>query len=120
MKKKALKNEEVSGVPASLAAKRPGPKVKQTKAKRYVRVDHPLEGEIIASQTYSFRISASPTERVEVSIDDRDWLPCRLSVGYWWYDWSDFGAGHHSLLARIPSEGKRHLTSKARQFAVHA
>jgi hypothetical protein len=120
MKKKTPKKEKVSGAPASPAEKPSSPKVKQNKAKRYVRVDYPIEGETITSQTYSFRISASPTERVEVSIDDRGWLPCRLSVGYWWYDWSDFGAGPHSLLARILSEGKRHRTSKPRQFAVLA
>ena len=54
----------------------------------------------------------------EISIDDEEWLPCRQSVGYWWYDWSHFTVGHHSLQARIPSAGTRELKSKPRQFTV--
>jgi hypothetical protein len=118
MKKKSPKTEAVSRAPDSPAAGPPHPKVKQSGQKRYVRIDYPMEGELVTSRTYSFRISASPTDRVEVSIDDQEWLPCRMSVGYWWYDWSVFGQGPHSLLARIPSESRRNLTSKPRQFAV--
>jgi len=119
MKKRNPKSEEVSHAAASSTAKPPRRKAKPNKQKRYVLVDYPMEGDMITSQIYSFRISASPTERVEISIDDREWLPCRHSVGYWWYDWSGFSAGPHSLLARIPSSvGKRNLESKPRQFTV--
>jgi hypothetical protein len=118
MKKRIPKGGKVPRSPASPSAKPPSQKVKQIRERRFVRVDYPTEGETITSQTYSFRISASQTDRVEVSIDHREWSPCRPSVGYWWYDWSDFGAGPHSLLARILSEGKRNLKSKPREFTV--
>ena len=119
MKKRNPKSGEVSQATASSTAKSPRRKAKPNKQKRYVLVDYPMEGEVITGQIYSFRISASPTERVEISIDDQEWLPCRHSVGYWWYDWSGFSAGPHSLLARISSSaGKRNLASKPRQFTV--
>jgi hypothetical protein len=118
MKKRNPKREEIPQAPVTPALKTPRRKVKPAQQKRYVQVDYPMEGEMIASQTYSFRISASPTERVEISIDNQEWLPCRLSVGYWWHEWCHFSAGPHSLRARIPSAGNRDLKSKPRQFTV--
>jgi hypothetical protein len=118
MKKRNPKREEAPQAPVLTPAKPPRRKVTPAKQKRYVQVDYPMEGEMIASHTYTFRISASPTERVEISIDDEEWHPCRQSVGYWWYDWSHFTVGLHSLQARIPSAGTRELKSKPRQFSV--
>jgi hypothetical protein len=118
MKKRNPKKEENLKDPIAAAPKPTKRKVKPPKQKRYVQVDYPMEGETIASHTYAFRISASPTERVEISIDDEEWVPCRQSVGYWWYDWFHFSAGPHSLRARIPSGGTRDLKSKRRQFTV--
>lgn len=118
MKKRIPKKEEAPQAPVLTPAKPPRRKVTPAKQKRYVQVDYPMEGEMIASHTYTFRISASPTERVEISIDDEEWHPCRQSVGYWWYDWSHFTVGLHSSQARIPSAGTRELKSKPRQFSV--
>ena len=118
MKKRNPKREEASQAPVLTTLKSPRRKVTPAKQKRYVQVDYPMEGEMIASHFYSFRISASPTERVEISIDDEEWLPCRQSVGYWWYDWSHLTVGLHSLQARILSAGTRELKSKPRQFTV--
>jgi hypothetical protein len=118
MKKRNPKREEARQAPVLTAAKPPRRKLKSIKQKRYVQVDYPMEGEMISYRTYTFRISANPTERVEISIDGEEWLPCRQSVGYWWYDWCHFSAGLHSLQARIPSAGIRELKSKPRQFTV--
>ena len=113
---KKTENLQASTSPASKARKRA---VKPAQQRRYVQVDYPMEGEVIGHRAYTFRVSASPAERVEICIDDQEWLPCRPSVGYWWYDWRHFGTGPHSLRARILSGGKRDLKSKPRQFAVH-
>ncbi len=118
MKKRNPKKEKIPQAPVPAVGKPPRRKPKQTNQKRYVLVDYPVDGETITGHTYSFRMSASPTERVEISIDGQEWLLCRQSVGYWWFDWSDFTAGAHSLQARIPSAGNRKLKSKPRQFTV--
>jgi len=90
----------------------------KTAPNRQVVIDFPVEGEIVTSPAYACRIGVSPTDRVEVSIDGKEWLPCRESVGYWWYDWSGYNAGPHTLQARIPSTGKRFIKSSLRQFTV--
>ncbi|MBK8576141.1 MAG: hypothetical protein IPN90_10880 [Elusimicrobia bacterium] len=85
----------------------------------YVGVDFPQVGEILTSGQYSIRVSTSATEGVEISIDGKEWEPCRESVGFWWFDWSGFGAGVHTVVARI-LVGKRFMKSKPRSFtAIH-
>jgi hypothetical protein len=84
---------------------------------QYVSVDYPQVGEILTSGEYAIRISTSATEGVDISIDGKEWQPCRESVGFWWYDWSGFGAGVHTVVARI-SVGKRTLKSKPRSFTA--
>ncbi len=85
--------------------------------KNYVGVDFPQVGEILTSPHYVVRISTSATEGVSVSIDGKEWQPCRESVGFWWYDWSGFSAGVHTVVARI-SVGKRIMKSKPRTFTA--
>ena len=118
MKKRNPKKTEGLQATISPAPKAPKQKAKSARPRRYVRVDYPMEGENIMSEFYTFRISASPTDRVEISIDHGEWLPCRPSVGYWWFDWSHFSAGPHSLQARIPPEGSRDLKSRPHQFTA--
>lgn len=84
---------------------------------QYVGVDYPQVGEILTSPQYSIRISTSATEGVDISIDGKEWQPCRESVGFWWHDWSGFGAGVHTVVARI-AVGKRYLKSKPRSFTA--
>jgi hypothetical protein len=99
------------GRPPAAAARAP-------KAPRQtVTVDFPLEREIVTSAEYTVRISTTAVQGVEVSIDGKEWRPARESVGFWWYDWSGYGAGPHTVEARIPS-GKRFLKSKPRQFTA--
>ncbi len=83
----------------------------------YVGVDFPQVGEILTSPQYAIRVSTSATEGVEISIDGKEWQPCRESVGFWWYDWSGFGSGVHTVVSRILA-GKRSLKSKPRSFTA--
>ena len=85
--------------------------------KHYVGLDFPQVGEILTSPQYSIRVSTSATQGVSISIDGKEWKPCRESVGFWWYDWSGFSAGVHTVVARI-SVGKRFLKSKPRTFTA--
>jgi hypothetical protein len=85
--------------------------------KNYVVVDYPQEGEILTSPGYTLRVSTSAVENVQISIDGRDFQPMRESVGFWWYDWNNYGAGAHTLVARI-QVGKRFQKSKARSFTA--
>lgn len=85
--------------------------------KNYVVVDFPQEGEILTSPSYTLRVSTSAVENVQISIDGRDFQPMRESVGFWWYDWANYGAGAHTLVARI-QVGKRFQKSKARSFTA--
>ncbi len=118
-KKTAAPNPASSSVPAPVPQAAPAPKPRAAKApKKQVVIDHPIEGEIIRSHTYTFRIGATPTDRVEVSIDGKEWRPCRPSVGYWWFDWSGYNAGPHRIKARIPGAGNRFVASKPRQVTV--
>ena len=110
-KKRAPSNKVAVSKPAaeSLPTEAPG--------KHYVTVDYPQEGEIVTSGHYSFRLSTSALDKVEVSIDGKEWEPCRECVGFWWYDWSGYGAGVHTIVSRITA-GKRAMKSKARSFTV--
>ncbi len=121
MKKK--KSGESNGLRSSVQKISSNAKSASTKAaaavsKNYAVIDYPLEGEIITSAWYSVRIGASQTDRVEVSFDGKAWQPCRQSNGFWWYDWSGYGSGAHSVSARVFVNGKPPLKSKARQFTV--
>lgn len=66
-----------------------------------VVLDHPQQGEKIASPDYTLRVgTVGDVERVEISIDQGPWLPCRYSVGYWWHDWTGYPAGRHQAEAK--------------------
>ena len=84
-----------------------------------VLVEYPREGEIIMHPTYAFQIGALPAARgVEVSIDNGDWRPCRESFGLWWYDWTDYAKGEHTLAARSRLEDGISAASTLRHFTV--
>ena len=65
-----------------------------------VEIDFPGPRETIVSTHYAIRVKASKASQVDVSIDGGLWQPCRFSVGYWWFDWSNIGAGAHEIRAR--------------------
>lgn len=100
------------------AAERPANAAPAAKSARaYVVIDYPLEGEIVTSAAYTVRLGAGGAERVEVSFDGKEWQPARESVGYWWYDWTGYGAGAHTVVARAYA-GKRAVKSKPRSLTV--
>jgi hypothetical protein len=75
-------------------------KTKATRPKQYIIIDFPHTGETITSDYYAFRIGASPCDRVEICLNGKDWLPCRNSIGYWWFDWFNYSPGTYRLKAR--------------------
>lgn len=84
-----------------------------------VTVDYPQEGEHITGNEYTFRIEAKAAGRVEVSIDQNEWHPCRQAAGYWWYDWAGFSSGKHRVVARVmPQNGGDRHTSHPVTFRV--
>lgn len=82
--------------------------------KKVVAIDYPRHNEKITSMHYTFRIAAMPgVEKVEVSIDESGWQPCRPSGDSWWFDWSGFASGEHEIVARMRlSDGHFHTTER--------
>ena len=84
-----------------------------------IELDHPQQGEKITAPHYTFRIGVyGDTERVEISINQGHWQPCRHSVGYWWYDWSGYTKGRHQVVARARTKDGQVFTSETRKFQV--
>jgi hypothetical protein len=84
-----------------------------------VTVDYPQKGEQITGSRYSIRISAAQGLRdVEVSIDKGAWLSCRQTDGYWWFDWSAFSTGNHSIAARARNIEREFDSSRRHSFTV--
>lgn len=109
---------EESEMPKTAVKKTTNTKTAKTKpaATEYVVVDHPKNLETItAGLHYAVRIGASACTGMDVSIDDQPWQPCRNAVGYWWYDWADFPAGAHQLVARMHKPNGEYLISKRRR-----
>jgi len=67
----------------------------------YIWIDFPLQSEILRGPAYNVRLGVGGADLVEISIDKSPWLPCRLTSGYWWYDWSNIAPGKHTLVARM-------------------
>jgi hypothetical protein len=92
-------------------------KVKNAAA--YVVIDHPTEGELVSGLAYVVRIGASARGRVEVSVNNGNWSPCRHSAGYWWFDWGYYKRGPQSITARlVDNKGKVIKKSAARNCTV--
>lgn len=93
---------------------------KTTKASKVcVVLDHPQQGENITAPQYTFRVGTpGNTDRVEISIDQGSWHPCRYSVGYWWYDWSGYKEGRYQAEARAWTKDGQVSTSGPRNFQV--
>ena len=71
----------------------------------YIWIDHPQEGERLYAAHYVMRLGVGGAEAVEISINQGPWQPCRLTSGYWWYDWSAIPKGKHALVARMRTSG---------------
>jgi len=73
----------------------------------YIWIDHPVQKEKLFGPTYVIRLGVGGAEAVELSIDKGAWLPCRLTSGYWWFDWSAIAPGKHQLVARMKATDGR-------------
>jgi hypothetical protein len=84
-----------------------------------ITVDYPQDRGIVTSHEYTFRLAAGAASRVEISIDDNMWQPCRQADGYWWYDWAGYMSGKHQAVARIqPQNDGQKSTSETCRFRV--
>ena len=84
-----------------------------------VRIERPAEGEVLTGRSYTFQIgTATGVDAAEVSIDGGGWMPCRESIGLWWYDWSGFDKGAHELAARTRIGDGPTAHSAARRFSA--
>jgi hypothetical protein len=96
-----------------------GDEILAVQSRPAVSVECPGEGDAIARPSYTFKISATyGVDGVEVSIDQGEWLPCRESLGFWWYDWSGFDAGEHELTARSSLANGMTTNSAPRLFTA--
>ena len=95
------------------------PELRGLAATENITVDYPQERENVISRDYTFRIAAKSAGRVEISIDDNVWQPCRQAEGYWWYDWSGYMSGQHQAVTRIqPQNNGQKSTSQTCRFSV--
>ncbi len=79
-------------------------------------LDYPQAGETVRWPQYTLRLTTPEgTPFVEVAVDGGPWTACRESVGHWWYDWSGYAAGEHTLAARTVRDGKQ---TKLRRVCV--
>jgi hypothetical protein len=83
-----------------------------------IEIDHPQNDETLTGSHYSFRIGGDGLASMEVSIDRGPWHACRHSCGYWWYDWTGFGPGPHTLVARGQTRDGFSVGSAPRKFLV--
>lgn len=88
--------------------------------KKTVSIDYPKRNELVSSPSYSIRVSApadpAAGDRVEVSIDDAPFVPCRYAAGHWWYDWTGYDAREHQVVARMSAGGR--VSKATRRFRV--
>ena len=84
-----------------------------------LEVDYPASGETIASPTYTLRVgSTEPMAEAEISVDRGPWQRCRHACGFWWYDWSGYGSGEHTVAARGTTRSGETVNSTFRRFTV--
>lgn len=67
----------------------------------YLWIDYPVASETLLGSEYVIRFGVGGADAVELSIDGSEWLPCRATSGYWWFDWSGITPGRHELVARM-------------------
>jgi hypothetical protein len=73
-------------------------------SKTYVIIDYPIESENINSchtVIMQLELALLAMSYVELSFNNGEWLPCRFSSGYWWFDWAYFAPGEHLISARL-------------------
>ncbi len=73
----------------------------------FIWIDHPEQNERLLGPVYVVRLGIGGAKKVEMSVDGGAWQPCRLTSGYWWFDWSAIQRGKHTLIARMQTEDGR-------------
>ena len=85
----------------------------------YAVLDHPQPGEKITAPRYTFRIGTSgDIVQVEISLNTGSWQACRHSVGYWWYDWTDYAPGLYQVAVRARTKDGQLLSAVPCKFQV--
>jgi hypothetical protein len=83
------------------------PSKTETAIKADISIDYPQENDKINLGHYAVRITSQGEGKVEISVNGKDWQHCRLSIGYYWFDWWPTESGTHELVARSqPQKGK--------------
>jgi hypothetical protein len=80
----------------------------------YIWIDHPQQNERLLGPVYVIRMGVGGAEEVEISFDGGVWQPCRLTSGYWWFDWSGIRPGRHTLTARMRTTDGRWFRTPVR------
>jgi hypothetical protein len=80
----------------------------------FIWIDHPQERERLLGPVYVIRLGVGGAQQVEISIDGGAWQNCRLTSGYWWFDWSGIQPGKHTLTARMRTTDGRWFRTPAR------
>jgi hypothetical protein len=86
----------------------------------FIWIDFPVQNEVLRATTYVIRLGVGGADLVEISIDQSPWLPCRLTSGYWWYDWANIARGKHTLVARLRLPDGRWFKTPPRQCDYRA
>ena len=79
-------------------------------------IDYPKANELLWGGHYAVRINAPRGEKVDISIDGRDWALCREEAGHWWFDMCGLADGEHKLAARMIKNGE--VVVSLRKFKV--
>ncbi|MDR1941031.1 MAG: hypothetical protein LBQ47_01740 [Endomicrobium sp.] len=121
-KKESVK-ENVKEIANENNTVKPAPKESvKTNAKlnSYLVIDYPVENDVVRSSGYyAIRIGASHDGYVELSFNGGEWIPCRYSDGYWWFDWVYFAAGDYTISARmIGPDAKTVIETEPRKCKV--
>jgi hypothetical protein len=87
--------------------------------KKVLAIEYPRPNETITSDSYTFQIAAMPgVQKVEVSINDAAWEPCRQAGGSFWYDWFCYGSGEYEMAARVQLANGQIHAAEHRFFTV--
>lgn len=78
----------------------------------------PEKAEVVAASPYRITLSAAAdVARADVSVNEGPWEACRkVSANVWEYQWSNFGAGFHQVVARFQAEDGAAYKTGPRRF----
>ncbi|OVE75523.1 hypothetical protein BVX98_07345 [bacterium F11] len=77
-----------------------------------VSIDYPLDGEKINKGHYAIRISVSEDRPTEISINGKEWKPCRSADGFKWFDWTVENPGKTKIISRVHNGTNEWIVSK--------